>query len=140
MRPCRRRKIEFTNWSFELCFNYEIAPPPSPFSVSRSRRCRLAAGTATRCALAASPSLASPEASQSLHAAPSPCTHAEDGRSTRHGDDAPSRAVRQFSARLRPLLALLPSMCFANESSPSPSTPRLCSRHPAKLSGIQSRH
>jgi len=28
-----RRKIEFTNWSFELRFIYDFALAPSPFSV-----------------------------------------------------------------------------------------------------------
>ena len=99
LRPCRRRKIEFSNWSFELCFNYEIAPPPSPFSVSRSRRCRLAAGTATRRALAAFPVSGSPEASRPLHAAPSPYAHAEDGRRRATATNTPSRAVCRFAAR-----------------------------------------
>src|SRR6185503_14646103 len=71
-----------------------------------------------------SPSLGSPEASRPLHAAPPPCTHAEDGRSTRHGDDAPSRAVHHFSIS-HSLSALFSPLSSRSTRSRPPSPPSL---------------
>ena len=103
---------------------------PSPFSAGRAR------GRRPRAVHSPRPVLGSPEASRPLHAALFPSAHAEDGRRRATATNAPSRAVCQFPARLRLCRALLPSFCFANEPSTSPSTPLPAPRAETELPAV----
>ena len=79
-----------------------------------------------------------PEASH-RHAAPSPCTHAEDCRRRATATNEPTSVVHHFSpARSRSSLALLPPLAAQTGLLPPPLLPSLLHAPSRALRGVQS--
>ena len=113
-------KLNQSNSIF-LSLSLSLLSLPPLFLLSRGRR--PGQGRRPRAVLTSPHPWLLRDASRPLHAAPSPCTHAEDCRRRATATNEPSSAVHLFPNPLAPSPGSFPSPCCANGSPPSPSAP-----------------